>query len=198
LAVLVLGRACSGPTIEALDVQRFAAIYEHIKLSQPAVIGPEHFPVVAVLAARGEAPETIASGVEASYRALIDEAELSGAPALHCAASLLHATNYEPSEAARRFEMLRAQLHKRGYGVAQSAYEQIATLCFLTQPIDDVVDGVSQGCERLRREFAWLSKEAAFTLAVGLVCVAALGQKSNFASVVDAEALLDLQPIVAL
>lgn len=197
LAALVLRRVRGGVPIEPADVERFQAIYEQMKRYHWWLTGPDDFPACAMLVGRPETPETIGESVEAMYRALHREADLVRGDPLQTAANVLYLSGLQPLEAARRFRLLLDAFREAGHRLGQREYDEIATLCFLAQPIERIVSSVLDYRDRLRESLSWLSKPMAFGLGAGLAFVRLLGHDAQLGPLADAKVLLDMQTIIA-
>jgi hypothetical protein len=197
LAALVLRRIRKGSPTALADIERLEDIYQQMKRHHWVLTGPEDLPVFAMLVPRPESAADIADGVEAMYQALHRDARLYRGEALQTAASVLFTTGLEPAEAASRFRLLRESFRTAGHRLGQAEYDELATLCFLAQPVDVIVDSVLGHRDRLRERISWLSKPMAFGLGAGVAFVRLAGRDAQLGPLADAKLLLDMQAVIA-
>jgi hypothetical protein len=197
LAALVLRRVRAGAPICEADIERLGAIYTAMKRHHWVLTGPEDLPLCAMLVARPQTPQEIGDGVEAVYQALHREADAYRGEALQTAACVLFTSSLEPSESASRFRLLLDHFRAAGHRLGRAEYDEVATLCFLAQPVDLIVTSVLAYRDRLREAISWLSKPMAFGLGAGLAFVRLVGHDAQLGPLADAKLMLDMQAIVA-
>jgi hypothetical protein len=197
LAVMVLRRVRGGAAIVDDDVTRFAALYEEMKRHHWFLTGPDDFPACAMLVGRSGEPRQIGEGIEAIYQSLRRDADLYRGEALQTAANVLYLSELDAPEVARRFALLAGGFRQAGHRIGQREYDEIATLCFLAQPVDRIVESVVEYREQLRDAVSWLSRPMAFSLGAGLAFVRLVGMDAQLGPLADAKLLLDMQAIIA-
>lgn len=194
LAVLVLRRVVG--TIGPAHVDRFQQIYSAMKAHHWWLTGPEDFPACAMLVGLPGEPAAMGAGIDEIYHALHVQAGLPRGDALQTAANMLYLGGVEAATIAGRFALLMTGFRGAGAPIGKDEYDELAILCFLAQPAEQVVASVIGLRDQLREHLRWLGQGPALSLAASLAFVRLAGESGALSTLADAKLLLDMQAIV--
>jgi hypothetical protein len=196
-AALVFWRSNGGEEVREAQVVRFKAIYDEMKRHHWWLTGPDDFAACAMLVGRPGAPEEIAAGIERIYVALNEQAGLWKGDPLQTAANVLYLLPLEAHEIADRFVQLSVGLREANIRVGSQEYDEVASLCFLAQPVPRIVESVALYTSRLQEQLSWVGRRMAFSLGASLAFVRLLSGDRDLATLGEVKLLLDMQAIVA-
>lgn len=198
LTSLVFRNLRRGALTSEQDVARFKLIYGQLKRYHWWLTNAGDYPMCAFLSTRSGTPDEIGRGTEAMYQALRKHAALYRGDSLQAAANVLYASGLEPELAAERAATLIQAFRNKGRKIRVQDYDELALMCFLSLPVERIVELVSQyqaqllEVRRSRIDSSWM-----FSIAVSLAFVHLLGQMKELDTLVDLKTVLDMQAIVA-
>lgn len=197
LAVLVLRQRLNGAAITEAHVSRFKAIYNEMKRYHWFLTGPDDFPACAILVTQPGEPEQIGAKIEDVYQALHKEAHLWRGEALQTASNILYLSALGADEIAARFTSLVQAFRARGIKIGQQDYDEVAVLCFLSSPVDKIVDSVAQTSDRVHATLSGVGKRMAFSVGTSIAFVRLVAGHDELGPLADAKVLLDMQAVIA-
>ncbi|MBN2432879.1 MAG: DUF4003 family protein [Acidobacteria bacterium] len=196
LAFLIMFLQAPGGVVTTEHVLRFKAIYEQMKKYHWWLTGPDDFPVCAILVFQEGSPVQIGETIESIYQALNEKGFSKGDP-LQTAANMLYLAGQSPPLLAEKYRFIYELFRKNRVRIYQSDYDELAILSMLPQDPRLIVDRML----RVRTELAKLkpkpSREVNFDLAVGVTFVELIQQDSQRDLVAGAQALMNMQAIIA-
>lgn len=180
------------------DITRLASLFRDMKRRHRWTTNVMDYPLCAFLATQPGSIDDIAERLEGTYQSLRTHGAFNRGNALQTAAMILTAAGLEPRLAGERAAALVAALSQRGEKTRPFRYDELAMMCFISLPVEQVADQIIRDYERvqgLRSSFldsAWL-----FPIAVSLCFLRTLGREPALEALSDLKAVLDLLAIVA-
>jgi hypothetical protein len=196
LACLIMFLQVPDGRVTREHILRFKAIYEQMKKYHWWLTGPDDFPVCAILVFQEGSPIQIGETIEAIYQSLNEKGFSKGDP-LQTAANMLYLAGQSPPVLAEKYRFIYELFRKNKVRIFQSDYDELAILSMLPQDPRLIVDRML----RVRSELSKLkpkpSREISFDLAVGVTFVDLIQQDSKLDLVAGAQALMNMQAIIA-
>jgi len=196
LAGLIMFLQAPGGVVTPAHVERFKAIYEQMKKYHWWLTGPDDFPVCAILVFQEGSPVQIGQTIEAIYQSLNAKGFSKGDP-LQTAANMLYLADAEPQLLAEKYRFIYELFRKNRVRIYQSDYDELAILSMLPQDPRLIVDRMLRVRSELNKLKPKPSREISFDLAVGVTFVDLIQQDNKLDLVAGAQALMNMQAIIA-
>ncbi len=195
LAILVLRQRSPEGRVGAAEVARLDEIWREMKRLHPWITHKSDWPACALLASTPAPPAQIAERLEAMYGGLRERGYTRG-EALQTAAHILFFHLEPPHVVCARFERLFGSFKQAGLWMGQEDFDEIALLCFTSQPEAEVVERVRAHRERIAELKPRPGKQTSFSLACGTALLQLLRRSTDLAVLTEAQALLQIQAIL--
>lgn len=180
------------------DVARLASLFRDMKRRHWWTTNAMDYPLCAFLAAQSGSIDEIAERVEGTYQSLRSRAGFNRGNALQTTAMILAGAGLEPELAGERAAALVAALSERGERTRPFRYDELAMMCFISLPVDQVADQIVRDYERIRGlRNSFLDSVWLFPIAVSLCFLRTLGHDAALETLSDLKAVLDLLAILA-
>ncbi len=195
MAVWVLRQQAGLRPIPRETIARFRAIYEQMKRYHWWLTGPDDFPACAVLCGQPATPREIGERVERLYQALHDRGAARGDP-LQTAANLLYLAEGDAVAVAERFARLADAFRRHEVTIVQADYDELAVLCFVDRPADEVVAATLRCREPIRALRPRPGASLSFNLACSVAFLELVQPAGGRRAAGEVKALVDLQAIL--